>query len=67
MGFRFSSLHKHDLISVVEYSSFTLVTTLQFSTIMSRDITLLARSFEGHNCPTFWVTRDITWFLCCAC
>ena len=33
MGFIFSSLHKHGLISVVEYSSFTLV-TLQFSTGM---------------------------------
>ena len=28
MGFIFSSLHKHDLISVVEYCSFPLVTTL---------------------------------------
>ena len=27
MGFIFSSLHKHDLISVIEYSSFTLVIT----------------------------------------
>ena len=28
MSFIFSSLHKHDLISVVEYCSFSLVTTL---------------------------------------
>ena len=32
MGFIFSSLHKHNLILVIKYSSFTLVTTLQFST-----------------------------------